>query len=119
MHKTESLNVNYIFAKLRETRLELEGGAVLNEFFTYLSLHGCLYVDNFISLEAVPATNKVFPQMSEVEVLNLVKDLLGEDKDLDTFILDNVKSPEKREERIKRLKKYSKSFSYKHWEKVK
>jgi len=34
MHKTESLNVNYIFAKLRETRLELEGGAVLNEFFT-------------------------------------------------------------------------------------
>jgi len=76
-------------------------------------------VDNFISLEAVPATNKVFPQMSEVEVLNLVKDLLGEDKDLDTFILDNVKSPEKREEGIERLKKYSKSFSYKLWAKVK
>ncbi len=76
-------------------------------------------MNNFISLEAVPANNRVFPQMSEVEVLNLVKDLLGEDKDLDTFILDNVKFPEKREKRIKRLKKYSKSFSYKHWEKVK
>ena len=53
--------------------------------------------------------------MDEVEVLTLVKNIINKDKDLDTFILENIKNPEIKEERIKYLKRMSRGFSYKQW----
>ena len=54
--------------------------------------------------------------MNEVEVLALVRDIIEKDKDLDTFILENIRNPKIREERIKKLKLMSRKFSYKYWE---
>jgi len=81
-----------------------------------LSLHGCLFINNtYIALSAVNARNRIFPSMDEVEVLTLVKNIINKDKDLDTFILENIKNPEIKEERIKYLKRMSRGFSYKQW----
>jgi len=49
-------------------------------------------------------------------VLTLVRDIIEKDKDLDTFILENIRNPKIREERIKKLKLMSRKFSYKYWE---
>jgi hypothetical protein len=119
MHETESLGVNYSFIRLNDVKLELDGGAILDGIFSYISLHGCLYSDNFISLSAVTAENRVFPKMSEVEVLKLVKELLESEKELDTFILENARFPKIREKRIRMLKKYARELTYKNWEQVK
>jgi hypothetical protein len=119
MHETENLGVNYSFIRLYNVKLELKGGTILNEIYSYISLHGCLYYENFISLSTVTAKNRVFPEMSEVEVLKLVKELLGSEKDLDAFILENVRFPKIREKRIRMLKEYARELTYKNWEQKK
>jgi hypothetical protein len=53
--------------------------------------------------------------MNEIEVLTLVRDIIEKDKDLDTFILENITNPEIREKRIKKLKLMSRKFLYEHW----
>jgi len=116
MHETESLGINYGFGKLSNIKLVLENSITLHEILTYLSLHGCLFINNtYIALSAVNARNRIFPSMDEVEVLTLVKNIINKDKDLDTFILENIKNPEIKEERIKYLKRMSRGFSYKQW----
>jgi len=113
LHETEK---NYCFGKLFNIRLILENFAVLREIFAYLSMHNCLYINGtHIALSAISAKNRIFPQMNEVEVLTLVRDIIERDKDLDTFILENIRNPKIREERIKKLKLMSRKFSYKYW----
>ncbi|MCW7080290.1 MAG: hypothetical protein OCU16_04250 [Candidatus Methanospirare jalkutatii] len=113
LHETEK---NYCFGKLFNIQLVLENNAVLREIFAYLSLHNCLYINGtHIALSAINAKNRIFPQMNEVEVLTLVRDIIEKDKDLDTFILENIRNPKIREERIKKLKLMSRKFSYKYW----
>jgi len=116
MHETEKLGVNYTFGKLSDIRLVLENGMILHEAFSYLSLHGCLFIKSHIALSAITAKNRIFPQMDEIEVLTLVKDIMEKNKDLDTFIIENIKNPEIREKRIKKLKLMSRKFLYEHWE---
>jgi len=81
-----------------------------------VSLHGCLFIKSHIALSAITAKNRIFPQMDEIEVLTLVKDIMEKNKDLDTFIIENIKNPEIREKRIKKLKLMSRKFLYEHWE---
>lgn len=117
LHETEKLGINYCFGKLFNIRLVLENNAVLQEIFAYLSLHNCLYInDSHIALSAIRAKNRIFPQMNEIGVLTLVRDIIKKDKDLDTFMLENIDDPKIREKRIKDLKLMSRKFSYKHWE---
>ena len=117
MNKTENIGVNYSLGKLSNIKLILEGGSILHDIRAYISLRGCLFINNSnISLEKVSAQRRKFPQMNEIEVLEYVKKSLNQDKDLDLFILENIKNPEVREERNGYLKKISTNFSFKDFE---
>lgn len=117
MNKTESIGVNYSLGKLSNIKLILEGGAILHDIRAYISLRGCLFINNSnISLEKVSAQRRKFPQMNEIEVLEYVKKSLSQDKDLDLFILENIKNPEIREERNSYLKQISTKFSFEDFE---
>jgi hypothetical protein len=116
LHKTEKLGINYCFGKLFNIRLILEDKITLREIFAYLSLHGCLFINgSHIALSAITSKNRIFSKMNEIEVLTLVRDIIEKDKDLDTFILENITNPEIREKRIKKLKLMSRKFLYEHW----
>lgn len=118
MHEMESLGVNYFFCKLLDIRLVLEN-LTLNEIYSYLSLHNCLFVNGtHIAISSIKAENRVFPEMSESEVLVLVRDFTDKEKDLRTFILENITNPEIRRKRIEKLHMVSKEFLYKRYEVV-
>jgi hypothetical protein len=118
MHKTEALGVNYCFGKLFNIRLCLENKLSLNEIKSYFTLHGCLFINgSHISLSAVPAQNRRFPEMDEIQVLRTVKDLVDDkNQDLDSFILENIENEAIKLQRTKLLKKTAKELLYKNFE---
>lgn len=117
MNKTECLGINYSLGRLLDIQMVLENNIILNEVLSYFTMHGCLFVnDSHISLSAIAANNRKFPQMDEHEVLKLVRNKLDKNKELDTFIMENIYNKEIKKYRIQMLKKYAKKFSYKHFE---
>ncbi|MFQ5864392.1 MAG: hypothetical protein ACE5IW_04090 [bacterium] len=118
MHKTESIGVNYCFGQLSNIQLSLDNNFCLSEIKSYFTLHGCLFINgSHISLSAVPAKNRKFPEMNEVEVLGVIKDLLdNKNQDLDSFIFENITSEEIRIHRTELLKRTAKNLSYKYFE---
>lgn len=117
LHKTERLGLNYCFAKLNNIKLVIGNKISVNEIKTYLSIRGCLFINGtHIALSAINAKNRVFPDKSEEEILNLIREILDPEKDLNEFILENVKSQQIREKRMKKLKEMSRKFYYNEWE---
>ena len=117
MNKTESLGINYSLGRLLDIQIVLENNIILNEVLSYFTIHGCLFVtDSHISLSTIAAKNRKFPQMDELEVLKLVKNKLDKNKELDTFIIENIYDEKIKKHRIQMLKKCAKKFSYKHFE---
>lgn len=117
MNKTESLGINYSLGRLLDIQMVLENNIILNEVLSYFTMHGCLFVnDSHISLSAIAANNRKFPQMDELEVLKLVRNKLDENKELDTFILENIYNEELKKYRLKMLNYFKKKLSYEHYE---
>jgi len=78
---------NYELDEVPEVELYLERGEDPFRLFAYLSLHGCLRVDDReVALAAVEATGRDFPAMGEVEVLEHVRHLLAPELDLERFV---------------------------------
>jgi len=117
MNKTENLGINYSLGRLLDIQMVLENNIILNEVLSYFTMHGCLFVnDSHISLSAIAANNRKFPQMDEHEVLKLVRNKLDKNKELDNFILENIYNEEIKKHRIQMLNNFAKKFSYEYYE---
>ncbi|MFQ5913954.1 MAG: hypothetical protein ACE5JS_12290 [Nitrospinota bacterium] len=113
LHKTEMLGVNYSFGQLLDVAISLEDDFTLSEILSYFTLHGCLFINSsHISLAAISAQHRVFPQMPEIQIQMTARDLCAPGKELDEFILENIQSSITRSQRTARLEKYSRPFSY-------
>ncbi|WP_290899375.1 hypothetical protein [Ferroglobus sp.] len=117
MHKTESIGINYYFCKLRRIKVSLDGGLTLEEVFVYLSINGCLLINETpVALSSIKAENRIFPEMTEWEILDVVRRLIAADRDFDTFVLENVMNEKIRKDRTEKLKKLAEKFNYDHYE---
>lgn len=117
MHKTEGIGVNYCFARLDQVQLAIENQITLDKVQFYLSLHGCLCLNNSaIGLTAISAENRKFIQMNELDLLKDVVQYLEPDTTLDDFILETVSERSLRKKRIKRLKQTARPFNYHHYQ---
>jgi len=116
MHRTEGLGFNYCFARLDRVKVILENNVTLNQVQFYLSLHGCLCLNNSpIALAAITAENRQFPQMNQLNLLQVVAEELASDINLDRFILETVGDRSWRRNRIQQLKETAKPFNYHHY----
>ena len=117
MHETEGLGFSYSFAKLDRVQLTLENNRTLNEIRLYLSWQGCLCLnDSLVSLAAIPAENRQFTPMNEVQILNAVRGQIAPNQELDNFILENVEDRTVRKQRIQQLEQTAKPFNYPHYQ---
>jgi hypothetical protein len=95
---------NYEPASLTDVECRLEGGETLAELTAYVSRHGCLLLDGAeAALAAVPASDRAFPELSELEALERVRALTAPNEDVESFVLANVVDPGLSRARSERL----------------
>jgi len=112
MHETEALGVNYDFGRLDDLKIKADGGTTLDTSFAYISRRGCLADGQSpIALAEVPASNRVFPAMRQIEALGHVRDRVDPGTDMDAFITGTNGDATLRRRRIKALKPGRLAFS--------
>lgn len=113
MNNTEGLGLTYCLVIFDQIKLILSNQITLNQVHSYLSLHGCLAMNNsVVSLAAITAENRKFPQMTELEILTSVTQNLAADISLDNFIVETASDRRLRKQRIKCLKETARPFNY-------
>lgn len=113
MDASEALGRNYAHILLSGVEVGLEGGQVLREVRSYLSLGGCLALDGTaVSLAAVEASGRVFPEMEQRALLAAVRDLLEPAMPLHAFVGETIRDGEVRRRRTRALEKAAIPFSY-------
>ncbi len=101
MHQTEG---NYTYDHLANLRLVLDGGEELDAAFMYSSKVGCVsHRGSCVGLAEIAARDRVFPELSQVAALELVRDRLGRGTPLDDFIAEHLADSATRRERSARL----------------
>jgi hypothetical protein len=83
---------NYRFEQLADFGAELEiGGEGPREIDAFISVHGPLLLDDSpVALAAIPARDRVFPEMAMPEMLDRVRAAIHPDLSLTEFILHHV-----------------------------
>ena len=110
MHATEG---NYTYDRLSPIRLEVDGGRILNEAFSYGSRVGCLnHEGGHLSLAAIPADARRHPAMTQTEVLGLVRNRLAPGTVLEEFIFDHLEDRKIHRERSEKLGKDAHALAY-------
>lgn len=107
MHETELGGENYHYGIMREVCIALENGPQrqLSQAWVYLSRRGCLARDGRpIALQAVAARGSRHQCLDQEEVQHHVRETYRPDKALNVLILENIRSPEKRQALIKEMK---------------
>jgi hypothetical protein len=95
---------NYDLVSLRPVSCELHSGDAVAEVAVYISRHGCLLRDGVeTALVAVPARERRFEELSEPQILELLRGELCPEEGIDAFILANVTDPGLAQERTARL----------------
>jgi hypothetical protein len=95
---------NYEPTELEGVECELASGARRTELSVYLSRHGCLLVDGAeVALVAVLARGRRFPELSEPQVLERLRQQLCPEESIDAFVLGNVTDPALAQERSAQL----------------
>tara|TARA_Y100001936_G_scaffold253479_1_gene318384 strand:- start:23329 stop:24054 length:726 start_codon:yes stop_codon:yes gene_type:complete len=89
MHETER---NYTYDHLNEIRVEIDGlGELLREAYAYTAKIGCVnHAGTPIALSEISACERAFSSMSQLEVLEHIRDRIAPNEDLDTFILSQI-----------------------------
>lgn len=102
MHATEG---NYAFGRLRGVRLEIETGTALDHVHLYAGQRGALRgpAGTPVPLAEVPADNRAWQAMTQVEVQDYVRRRVAADHDLDRFILTSVDDHDLRLARAEQL----------------
>jgi len=113
MHETEVAAENYHYVRLESISLHIEGGKRLDSVHCYISRRGALAHDGQpLGLEAVPATGRHWPQVSQHDVQSLARDRLSPGAKLESFITQNVNDATTRRSRIAELAKNALPFTY-------
>ena len=113
MHETEIANKNYVYGCLDGVQVTCEFGPNLKSAHIYSSSHGALSFKNSpIPLAEIPAKNRRWNAMSQIEVQNHIRRRLAPKKDLTTFIQEAVDDPLVRRERTNSLRQDTRPFSY-------
>jgi hypothetical protein len=104
LHATESLGGNYEYRTLDGVALTLDSGVRLESVPAYVSLHGALRLDGQeIALAAIPARDRRFPSMTQVELQEEVRRRLGCVSSLDELMRQNATDTELATLRTRRL----------------
>jgi hypothetical protein len=116
LHATEWLGRNYVFGRLKDIELEVGTGTAMNSVDTYLTLHGLLVDgDREIAVAGIRAERRTFDALSQVEVIDLVRNRLAPAAALDEFIAANMH--ETAFQRTTRaLRDWSRPFAWSSWE---
>ena len=121
MHETELGAEIYRFGCLEGVTLDQPEGPIpsLERVFVYLSSAGCLRVaDQPAGLAAIPAPERRFPALSQIEALEEVRRRLHPDRDLDAFVLAVIAEPALRRRVIDALRGDAVALSAPHFRSV-
>ena len=111
MHETEVNSANYGFGRLDGLEIDCETGPASAHLYLYASSRGTLTRDDApIPVAEIPARNRRWPAMTQIEVQHLVRDRLSPDADLDDFIHQSVADADLRRQRSDRLKNGARPF---------
>lgn len=106
MHETELSALNYAYGRLGGIEIELDGLGTLDAAHVYVTRHGSLGVTGApLALAAIAAQHRRFAAVTKAEVLSLVRDRLAPGRDLDAFILENVRDADLRRARSEALRR--------------
>lgn len=82
---------NYELRRLKGLAIRVELERPLDSLDGFLSRHGCLSLDGSeVALAAVEASNRRFPSLGEVEVLERVRHVLAPELDLERFVATSL-----------------------------
>jgi len=96
---------NYELAKLDRPSCTLARGDVPAELNVYVSRHGCLSIaSGEVALAAIEAHGRVFPAMSQVEILEHVRHRLCPEESLARFIALTAAHPDTAREHTRQLR---------------
>jgi hypothetical protein len=85
---------NYELTSLEAAACELPSGEPVTRLSAYVSRHGCLLADGGeVALVAVPARQRRFPELSEPQLLERLRQELSPEESIDTFVLGGVTDP--------------------------
>lgn len=113
MHATEIAGENYVFARLDDVRLAVDGGRTLDSVHAYVSLHGSLSHDGApVGLAAIRTENRPHGAMSQDQALALLAARAGHGGDLDDFIHEGVAEPAARAHRTALLRRDALKFAW-------
>ncbi len=98
MHETER---NYTYDHLYDIKVRIEDSdELLGEAYAYSAKVGCIgHCGKPIALREIPALNRKFPSMSQVGILEHVRNRLEPEEPLDVFIGAHIADPELRASR--------------------
>ena len=107
---------NYHFGRLDEVDMHLELGPTVSSISAVISRHGALTLNGTeVGVAAIDTRHRRFPAASQQQVLSAVRDLVAPGVDLDDFVLDNVRNPERARRRTEELKRTARPFAYESW----
>jgi len=105
MHASERLGTNYEFRPLEDTVATFENGKTRSEPLAYHTLHGELRIDDLpVAVEGTVTENRRFGVLTELEILELVREKIAPDQSLDQMVASAIESVETQEALTARLK---------------
>ncbi|MFP6870402.1 MAG: hypothetical protein VCE91_13865 [Nitrospinota bacterium] len=105
MNVSEAEGVNYDLVPLDARLLTLEAGRASGGVRAHRSRHeGMRIGGGCVALSEIAAEGRKFPEMTQAQVQECVRDLLDKKKPLDDFIRENIRDPDIRKDRNRRLK---------------
>ena len=113
MHKTEISSANYGYGRLDGVSMNCEQGPNLESVHIYNSRRGTLcHNDTPIPVAEIPAQNRRWKAMNQMDVQHHVRQYLAPRDDLKTFIRGSVDDASLRHERSNALKDVAQPFNH-------
>ncbi|MBT6095928.1 MAG: hypothetical protein HOH04_13675 [Rhodospirillaceae bacterium] len=113
MHETEISSANYGYGRLNSVRMKCELGPALNSVHIYNSRRGTLcHNEEPIPVAEIPAQNRSWKAMSQLDVQDHVCRRLAPEHDLQTFIRSSIDDQDLRFERSESLKTGARVFDH-------
>ena len=104
MHRSEFVGRNYGYFRLRNGAFQMEAGETVASPHAYLSLWGCLLLENRpVRLAALQSGKSPWQALSQTDVMARVRSLVVPEQSIDDFILSNIIDDALRLKRIRYL----------------
>lgn len=91
MHETESVGVSYVYGTFAPDTIDLGVGRSAIPVGCYITKRGALALDGApVALAEIPARNRLFKSLSQVEKLALLHKMFGDDSQKDEWVLSLI-----------------------------